>query len=431
MKGKGFWYPLDNAAKIFPAVINDEFTSVFRFSVVLKHKVHIKSLFAAVRSIESRFPYYKVFLKKGFFWYYLESARFLTPVVVDNKLPCRRFDKEGPLLRVLAGDNRISVEFSHMLADGGGAQEYFKTLLAQYFLFRGIEVPPSFKYKKPSGQPDPEEFEDAYNRFFKENIPVNTKRPKAFHLPFPLNRKPRLGIITASVPVAALKEKAKEKNVNLTIYLAAVYFYAIQQIFEDPGLPRRKKKTGKISVQIPMNTRNLYHSKTMRNFSLFVMPEIDRRLGHYTFDEILKTVFHQMQLETDVKLINKILSRNVGSERNMIIRAIPLFIKNPVLRMNFKKMGCSQYTGVLSNLGGIVFPPPMAEHIESVMVIPPPPNKLTKVSCGMIGYNDQITITFGNITCSRELEKHFFRFLTRENIPVSIIYNRNCHDEYL
>jgi len=45
----------------------------------------------------------------------------------------------------------------------------------------------------------------------------------------------------------------------------------------------------------------------------------------------------------------------VGSERNIIVRAIPLFIKNPILRMNFKKMGYSQCTGVLSNFMGIHF----------------------------------------------------------------------------
>jgi len=67
MKGKGFWYPLDNAAKIFPAVSNKEVTYVFRISVVLKHKIHIKSLFSAVLTIEKRFPYYRVILKKGFF----------------------------------------------------------------------------------------------------------------------------------------------------------------------------------------------------------------------------------------------------------------------------------------------------------------------------------------------------------------------------
>ena len=116
-----FWYPLDNAAKIFPAITTDEVTSVFRISAVFKHKIHIRSLFLAVRSIERRFPYYHVRLKKGFFWYYLESARFHTSVETDNQSPCRRFRKGDPLFRVLVLDNRVSVEFSHLLTDGGGA----------------------------------------------------------------------------------------------------------------------------------------------------------------------------------------------------------------------------------------------------------------------------------------------------------------------
>lgn len=429
MKGKGFWYPLDNAAKIFPAVSNKEVTYVFRISVVLKHKIHIKSLFSAVLTIEKRFPYYRVILKKGFFWYYLESSRLATPVEFDHDVPCRKFTKDGLLMRVLAADNRISVEFSHLLTDGGGAMEYFKTLLAQYFINRGIEVPSDFKYMDPSGKPDPAEFEDDYNRFFKADVPVNARRSKAYHLPLPLNQKPRFGVLSAKIPIAALKDKAREKGVNITVYLTAVYLHAIQQIWENPELNRRKKKTGKLGIQIPVNLRNSYPSITMRNFSLFVMPEIDPGLGHYTFDEIVKTVFHQMQLETDTRLINKIISRNVGSERKIIVRAIPLFIKDPVLRINHRTMGSSQYSGVLSNLGRIHFPSQMLEHIDSLMVISPPPNKMIRVSCGMIGFNEQISITFGNITRSRELEKNFFRFLTGEKIPVTITYNRNCHDE--
>jgi len=133
MNNPAFWYPLDNAAKIFPAVINNEITSVFRFSVVLRHKVHIRSLFAAVRDIEPRFPYYKVLLKRGFFWYYLESACFLIPVVVDDRMPCRRFDKEGPLLRILVADNRISVEFSHMLTGRERCTGFFQNLAGPVF----------------------------------------------------------------------------------------------------------------------------------------------------------------------------------------------------------------------------------------------------------------------------------------------------------
>ena len=43
-----FWFTLDNAAKIFPAVITKEVTSVFRLTVVLNHPVKIKSLQRAV-----------------------------------------------------------------------------------------------------------------------------------------------------------------------------------------------------------------------------------------------------------------------------------------------------------------------------------------------------------------------------------------------
>ena len=168
----GFWYPLDNAAKIYPAITTGEVTSVFRISANLTHRINIQCLFKAVRSIESRFPYYKVRLKKGFFWYYFESADFPTLVEVDNKVLCRGFRKGGNLFRILAADNKISVEFSHLLTDGSGAFEYFKTLLVSYFELMGVEVSSTFNYIKTESAPMPEEFEDAYNRYFQENIPA-------------------------------------------------------------------------------------------------------------------------------------------------------------------------------------------------------------------------------------------------------------------
>lgn len=416
-----FWYPLDNAAKIFPAITTDEHTSVFRVSVVLKQKVHVKSLFKAVRSIELRFPYYKVKMKLGFFWYYFESANFPTPVEIDNEAPCRRFQKSGHLFRVLVIDNRISVEFSHILTDGAGAFEYLKTLLITYFKYRGIEPPRDFDYLRPDEKPDKKEFEDSYNRYFKENIPSQLKRPEAFHLPFPLNKKTDYDVLTVLVSMAEIKERSKEKGVSITVYLVAVYLNAIQEIFEKQELTRRQKKYKKLSVEVPVNLRKIYPSKTMRNFSLFVMPEIDLSLGHYSFDEILKTVYHQMQLETDEKLINKILARNVGSERKFLIRSIPLFIKSVVLRMNYYSLGSSQYSGTLTNLGKKDFPLQIRNQIDRLALVPPPPNKNIKVSCGIIGFNDKLILSFGNITKTKELEKRFIQFLVKQDIHVKLV----------
>lgn len=421
LNNKGFWYPLDNAAKIFPAITNKKVTSVFRISATLKQPINIKLLFKAVRTIEVRFPYYKVKLKKGFFWYYFESANFRTSVEVDRHPPCRKFPNEGPLFRVLALNNRISVEFSHMLTDGSGAIMYFRTLLASYFELSGVELPSAFQHLDTSETPNPEEFEDAYNRYFKEDVPASGKRSKAFHLPFALNSSSGFDVLNAMLSAEEIKTKASEKGVNITVYLTAVYLYVLQEIFENlnPGTQNHSSK--KLSIQVPINLRNIYPTATMRNFSLFVMPEIDLSLGHYSFDEIIKTVYHQMQLETDAKLINKILARNVGSERKILIRSIPLFVKSFVLRMNYYALGSSQYSGVLTNLGGSTFPPELNGLIDYISIVPPPPNKLIKVSCGIIGYNDKLILSFGNISKTKEFEKRFIHFLIKQEIGVKLI----------
>jgi NRPS condensation-like uncharacterized protein len=415
-----FWYPLDNAAKIYPAITTDELTSVFRITAKFKHEINIKRLFNAVRSIESRFPYFNVKIKQGFFWYYFESANLLTLVEVDNKKPCRNFDKKGLLFRVLVINKRLSVEFSHLLADGTGAMEYFKTLLIRYFELSGIETPSTFNYLKPGDEPNPEEFEDGHNRYFQEDIPASVKRPKAFHLPFALNPTPRLEVLNAIIQIADIKAKASEKGYNVTVYLIAIYLYVIQEIFESLPPLSRYRKYKKLSLEVPINLRNIYPTATMRNFSLFVMPEIDLSLGHYSFDEILKTVYHQMQLETDEKLVNKILARNVGSERKLLIRSIPLFVKSFVLKTNYYSLGCSQYSGVFTNMGVIKLPPLIEKQIEYFILTPPPPTVKLKVVCGVIGLNDKLVLSFANISKSKELEKRFINFLVEQGIPVKL-----------
>jgi NRPS condensation-like uncharacterized protein len=157
----------------------------------------------------------------------------------------------------------------------------------------------------------------------------------------------------------------------------------------------------------------------MRNFSLFVMPEIDLRLGHYSFDELIKTVYHQMKLETDEKLINKNISRNVGSENKLYVRGIPLFLKSLILRMKYYSLGTQQYSGVLTNFGRADLPPETSEMVDHFIFIPPPPNKLLKLNCGVIGFEDKLVLSFGNITRSTQLEEKFIQFIKNQGISVN------------
>ncbi len=411
-----FWFDLDNAAKIFPSVITKEVTAVFRLTAALKNPVKIQPLRKAVLLAEKRFPYFRVQLKEGFFWYYLEHLPQHIPIEVDDMPFCRKFSKGELLIRIRVKNTIISIEFSHILTDGGGAFEFLKTILTLYFVECGVDIPEEYHFDNLSGRIAEEEFEDAYKRYFKEEIPPMVKKSKAFHIPFSLKSKPRLTIMNVTFSLEQIKQVANAKGVNITVYLVSVYLYTLQQIYEGLVAMSKHKQNKMLRVQVPINLRNILPSKTMRNFSLFVMPEIDLRLGHYTFEEIIKTVFHQMQLETDEKLINKNISRNVGGEKKIYVRGIPLFLKSLILRMKYYSLGTSQYSGVITNLGRIELPAEAENFIDYFIVTPPPPNKMLKLSCGVVGFGDKLVLSFPNITTSTKFEETFLQFLSSQNI---------------
>jgi NRPS condensation-like uncharacterized protein len=417
-----YWCPLDNAAKIFPTIRSKELTTVLRITALLKEPLVISSLIKAIKRAENRFPYFKVSLRKGFFWYYLEHVDLPISPILDEGIPCRWFtgDNEKKLLiRVLVYKNRVSVECSHILTDGYGALTFLQSLLIYYFqdkeLLRSEELDKFY-----TSEADNEEFEDAYNRYFKENIPPVIQQPKSFHLPYRLKNKPRFEVLYAILPLDDLKTKANEKEVSITEYLVAVHLQVLQDIFfnlQEKGTSIRHKVA---RIQVPVNLRNIYTTKTMRNFSLFVMPEIDFRLGKYTFDEILKVVHHKMSLETDEKLISKIISRNVGSERKLIVRSIPIWLKSLILYLKYYSEGANQYSGVITNLGKVEMPKAILDKIDYFAVTPPPPNKKLKINCGVVGYDKKIVMSFGNITRSKEFERKFLFFLTQQGIKVKL-----------
>jgi len=415
-----FWMPLDNAAKIYPAVQNEELTSVFRISCMLVDRIKLGPLLEAIRRIENRFPYYKVKPKRGFFWYYLEFHNERMPLKQDLGTPCRSFQKHDLIFRILARNDRLSVEFSHILTDGGGAFEFLKTLLLAYFDACCIKDIGGVSSLKPHDIPLQEEFEDAFSKYFQRKLPSPKKKPRSFHIPFRLNGQPRYSVLVAKVPMRQISSASKVNNVSITVYLVSVYLYSLQTIFNGLSNFQKRGQRKILRIQVPVNLRRIYPSKTMRNFSLFVTPEIDLSLGEYSFEEILKTVHHIMQLETDKKLINKIIARNVGAERNIWLKNTPLFIKSLFLKFTYRTEGTSRYSGVITNLGKVSFG--QADRlIDNFVFIPPPPNNTLKVNCGVLGFGDTLVLSFGNITQSKEIERRFLTFLVEQGMSVKVI----------
>ncbi|MFO7575303.1 MAG: hypothetical protein R6W67_09120 [Bacteroidales bacterium] len=419
--GEPEWFRLDNAAKIYPAVIGGEFTAVFRISVTLRDDIIYSSLAKAIPVVASRFPYFNVTLSHGLFWYFLEKISALPRLFADNKEICTAFpigSKKEVMYRVIVKDRTLSLEFVHILTDGGGALEFLKTLLWQYLKNCGkIDLLPE-KVCDPEGKPDMEEYEDSFGRYFNKKIP-STENPKpALHLPFRLNKRPRFRTITGEVNPEEINAKAKSYGVSVTEYLATIYLAVLQDIFHKQ--PERKRR-GIIRVQVPVNLRKYFISRSMRNFSLFVVPEIDLRLGRFTFKDIAETVHHMIRMETHPLRISRIIKRNVGSEKIFFVRILPVFVKRLILSIAYHTFGSGLFTGVLTNMGRIDFSPEIGEHVEAFSITPPPPNPKVKISCGVASFGSKMRITFGSIAEEQILEKEFFRFLLKEGVEVKLL----------
>ncbi|MBN2864161.1 MAG: hypothetical protein JXN62_13420, partial [Bacteroidales bacterium] len=306
------WLKLDNAAKLFPAIISEDLTAVFRVTVSLKEAVRYSAIREAVAIISKRFPYFNVSLGSGIFWHFLEFNEGMPRILADEGVPCTAFAvnrKNELLYRIILKGRNISVEFIHILTDGGGALEYLKSLLYNYLIITGKQIKSTGEIILPDTPMTEEEFEDGYNRFFKK-LPPPSKLVKAWHLPYELNTRPRLRVMRAEINLDEILEVSRKHKVSLTEYFVSVYFLALQQVFISAEGQSKKRRKKVLRIEVPVNMRNRIPSRTMRNFSLFILPEIDVRLGTYTFDEILRSVHHQIQLGADIKQISRFMSSN-------------------------------------------------------------------------------------------------------------------------
>ena len=433
MEGKEFdtksiqeigWLKLDNAAKLFPAIMSGELTSVFRITAALKEPVKFTAIKEAVEITSRRFPYFSVSLGSGLFWYYLEYSHQLPRIQTEEKIPCTAFAakrKNEPLYRILIKENRISVEFIHILTDGGGALEYLKSLLYTYLRLTGKTISSSEGIVLPDSPVKEGEMEDGYKRFFMRKIPPPSKQSKAWHLPFELNKKPRLRVLRSEISMDKLLELTRSNKVSVTEYVASVYLFSLQKIYLEEKEINKSLKKASLRIEVPVNLRKKFPSNTMRNFSLFVMPEIDLRLGIYTFDEILKAVHYQLQTGADIKQITRFLSQNVGHEKSFFIRVLPLFVKSMAISAVYRRLGTRQCSGILTNLGVVNLPDDMAEYIDSFELVPTPPNKNVKISCAMVTFKNKLRMDFCDISCSARLEMHFLKHFTDLEINVRIM----------
>ena len=421
------WYKLDLSAIVYPTLQRKDFSSVYRLSVLLKETIHPDILQQAVDIALQRFPTYKVAIRKGLFWRYLETNNRPGPFVQpDIKNPCMPMHFKANnryLIRIYYYEKRISLEVFHSLSDGAGTLYFLKTLTAVYLRLLGHEIPNGEGVLDITEKPDPEEFEDAYLRYASSKVGRPRSQGNAYRVRGTKEPFYTLNIICGVIPVDKLRVVSKGYGVTVTEYLNAVLLYALLQK-QKCEKPFRERP---VTLAMPVNLRSFFPSKTLRNFISMVYPSIDPRMGDYTFEEILVHVHNYMRYYINPKFLNADIVTNASVQQNPLIRIVPLFIKDFTVRKFYTNVQDGQSSAGLTNVGLTRLPMEMQPYVERFDVLMGQPFS-ARTNCAIISYRNILTVNFTSSIKETDIERYFFRKLVQDGVPVKIETNRKMED---
>ncbi len=422
------WYKLDLSAIVYPTLQRRDFSSVYRLSVLLKEEINPEVLQQAVNMTMPRFPTYKVAIHRGLFWRYLEPNNRPGPFVqqdVKNQCQPMYFKANNRyLVRFYYYHNRIAMEAHHSLGDGTGGMCLLLTVTATYLRLLGHEEIENGGFVLDIGEnPDKGELEDAYMKY--ANLKEKVRPPKTDEKIYRIRgtKEPfyTLNIVGGIMSASEVMEVAKRYNATVTEYLNAVLLYALMLKQEKDWHIRIHP----IRIAMPVNLRRFFPSNTLRNFITMIYPGIHPELGEYTFEEIVEHVHNYMRYYINHKFLRRDITKNAVLQTHPLIRVVPLFVKDFVVKQFYAKVQDRNSSAGLTNMGALKVPDTMKTYIERFDIYMGQPFS-SRTNCAIISFEDVLTINFASSIIEADVEKYFFRKLVQDGIHVKIESNRNA-----
>lgn len=413
-----YWRKLDNSAKLFPISAGKRYSTVFRFSCVLKEKIQHKILKEAVIIALDRYKSYKVRMKQGVFWNYFEYNP-KDPIIEEEKnYPCKYIDYKSNnnyLFKVTYFDEKINIDIFHSLTDGNSGNLFFKEIVYTYI---ELAHPEEFSEELRNIRKVENTTEDSYIKNYDKKAKSNASSKKAYVLK---GKKIKLGAVSAIheiIDVDELKILCKKEECTITQYLSAVLIYSI---YEENYKKNNSEKP--IKLCIPVNLKKYFPtSKTLSNFFSYITLEAEMKKDNLdSFEKILQFVKNDFAKRLTEEEIMKTMSTNVRLGNNPFIKIIPLFCKKIIVRMVYNEI--RKYTTItFSNVGRMGIIGKYQPYIDNfLMLIAPEP--VEKIKCSACSFENKMTFTFTSILNDSSIEKRFYEFLLSKGIKVKIESN--------
>ena len=412
------WDKLDNTAHIFPVIAGESMTNVYRISVTICEEIVPDILQQALDIVLPKFDVFNVRLRMGVFWYYFEENGKKAPRVVEEGLfPCRQIQpnrNQSYLFRVTYYKRRINLEVFHVLTDGMGGVNFLRELTYQYLRLAHpqlLEVTNDGLSEETSLNR-----EDSFVKNYKQSKASGFKKEKAYILKLEKLPKGEFGVMHGYMPVSGLKEVSHRYGVSINEYLVACYIWSIYSECLH-GMPSDKP----IRVAVPVNLRPFYDSVTTKNFFVMVSAEFMPDKAGYTFEDIVAIVKESLGSQITKEHLEDLFSYSVSNQMNILMRPIPLPIKNLALNAVYTKSALANTT-TITNIGNISIEDAYKPYIEMfhAFIAMSKGQSLKGTICS---YGDTLVFTFTSIFSETMVQRAFFRQITRDGVDVSIETN--------
>ena len=405
------WYPLDNAAIIYPLSMRYRTVPMFRVSIYLKEEIVPEILQMALNFTIKRFPSFATTLKKGFFWHYLDSTKRRFSVEPEKIIPLRSLKIEttgSQSFRVSYFRNRISVELFHVLTDGSGGIIFLKTLAGEYLRLLGYHISCTEGVWNIEDTPRDGETCNEFAKAEVKEVTGGFMNNAAAQMSGHISPLRPVQVLHFEMDSNKLLKTARENNATVTAYLTALMTVAARYACEETK--------GEIKIQIPVNMRKFNHSKTIRNYSMYFT--VDTPVDKVTNKkDILPDVMKQIKYKSGQEEMEIMMGTTVKLVQSL--KLIPLNIKRPVAKIVYGFLGDRVNTTFLSNLGVVKLAEDMGEHVEKFDFVLGP-SEICRANCSLITFKDKSVFSITKMTSDPAFEEKLLSLLEDDGLHVDM-----------
>ncbi len=408
------WRKLDNTAKLFSMDgINN--TSIFRLSAILKEDIEQLTLKKAIDIVLKDYQGFRMKKSSGLFWNYLEYNYKKPKVNIEEGIPCRHINfrkNNNYLFRVSYYKNKINLDVYHILTDGAGAIFLFKAIICRY-----LEIKYGIKHSKKKENIS---FEDLTLKYYDKKNIVKKEHINTFKIKQKSSR--RNNTFHYILSIKEVKNICKKEKISITIYILAIYMYALYLSFYE------ENEESELNIIVPINLRNHFNENTLVNCFTYmnIVSDLKGR-KNVSFEEMLLRVKKEFENKYNYNKIQTYLANDVKIGVNLGIRIVPLFIKKIFVRiLSYLRKS----TSIVSNIGQIDFEEKYKKYIDNILFLVMP-NNTQKIKCSICSYEDKLNITVNSNINDLHFEKKFYELLYEKFKKIDIIGNDEKRSNYV